>query len=83
MVTGDVVPASASVQVLPLFVVYWYLEMDEPPSEPAVKAIDAVVFPGVATREVGAEAVVAGVKEEEATEAAPEPAAFTARSFTV
>ena len=42
----------------------------------------AVVFPAVATRSVGAEGVVRGVTVV-AVEAAPTPAAFTARSCTV
>ena len=54
-----------------------------PPSDPAVNAIEAEPLPAVATSEVGAAGVVAGVNDEDATEAAPLPATFTARSFTV
>ena len=53
-----------------------------PPSTPAVKAILAVVLPGVAARLVGAEGVVRGVTDT-LSDAAPAPAAFTARSCTV
>ena len=56
--------------------------MGLPPSDPAVKLTEAEPLPGVATRSVGAEGVVAGVTETP-VEAAPAPAAFTARSCTV
>ena len=52
-----------------------------PPSAPAVKAMLAVVLPGVATRLAGADGVVRGVTVTD-DEVAPAPAAFTARSCT-
>jgi hypothetical protein len=68
-VTGEGVPASVSAQVVPLFVEYWYFVIAEPPSEPAVKAIDAEALLGVATNEVGAAGVVTGVTATAADEA--------------
>ena len=57
--------------------------IDAPPSAPAVKLTDALPEPGVALNEVGADGVVRGVNDPDASEAAPEPAVFTARNFTV
>ena len=54
-----------------------------PPSVPAANANDTEPSPGVATRSVGADGVVRGVNASEAADAAPLPAAFTARNFTV
>ena len=45
--------------------------------------IEAEPSPGVAFNEVGADGVVRGVNEPDASEAAPEPTTFTARNFTV
>ena len=83
IVTGDVVPAAASAQDEPALIEYWYFVIAEPLFEPAVNAIDAVVLPGVATSDVGADGTVNGVNEEEAADAVPAPATFTARNFTV
>ena len=80
MVTGEVVPASASDQATPPLELYWNFVIAEPPSEPAVKAIEAVVSPGVATTEVGADGLVRGVTDT-AEEAVPLPAALMARSL--
>jgi len=46
----------------------------------AVKAIDAEALPGVATKLVGAPAVVRGVTDT-AVDAVPDPAVFTARNL--
>ena len=45
---------------------------------PAVKAIDADVFPGVATKDVGAAGVVAGVTALDGSDSGPYPNAFRA-----
>ena len=71
MLMGEVVPAAASYQLVPSLVVYWYFVIEAPPSEPAVKAIEAVVSPGVAESEVGAAGAVT------------EPTSFSTRLFDV
>ena len=76
-------PASASDQLAPPSIEYWYFVIAAPPSAPAVKSIVTEPSPASALNEVGADGVVAGVNEADADDAAPEPAAFTARSFTV
>ena len=82
MLTGEDVPATASIQFVPPSVEYWYFVIAEPPVEPAVKAIDAEPLPGVATSDVGAAGVVTGVTDTAADET-PLPTAFTARSRTL
>ena len=57
--------------------------IDDPPVEPAVNATETVESPAVTDEMVGAPGTVRGVNEPDASEAAPEPAVFTARNFTV
>ena len=60
---------------------YWYLVMAEPPFAPGVNARDTCPSPAVTTSAVGADGVVRGVTLT-ASDAAPDPTEFRARSFT-
>ena len=80
--TGEAVDAGDGVvHDDPPFVEYSMFEMASPPSLPAVKATLSWPLPGVIDVIVGAPGTVRGVPGVE-EEAAPEPAAFTARSCT-
>jgi hypothetical protein len=57
--------------------------MAEPPVDPAVNAMEPVVSPFVATREVGADGVVEGVNELDAVDAGEAPKLLTAFKRTV